>query len=62
MNNFSGNNRFMLPFYYEEQLEEIAMRTGLSEEKEFFSSNLERAYKLIMEELFGDGRKKIGSE
>jgi hypothetical protein len=39
-------------------MEEILIRTGMSEEKEVFLNNLERACNLVYAELLGDGRKR----
>ena len=57
MNSFSGKPSIKLTSYYEQQMEEILKRTELSEEKEVLLNNLEKAYKIIYEELLGDGRK-----
>lgn len=57
MNNFSGEKARTLPAYYEQQLDEITIGMEMSEEKEIYLTNLEKAYKKVDEELFGDRRK-----
>ncbi|MFS0780415.1 hypothetical protein [Bacillus sp. 1P06AnD] len=56
MNNFIIERPFTLHSYYEHQLNEIMGRSEINNEKDIFSSNLEKAYKNIREELFGDRR------
>jgi hypothetical protein len=57
MNGFSIEPSINLSSYYEQQTEGIIKRTGNSEEKKVLLNNLEKAYRIIHEELFGDGRK-----
>ncbi|WP_189319326.1 hypothetical protein [Bacillus atrophaeus] len=40
MNNFGGENLTYAASYYEQQLQEIMMRTGMSEKKKFFRTLL----------------------
>ncbi|SFC66924.1 hypothetical protein [Bacillus sp. UNCCL81] len=57
MNGFCIEPSINLSSYYEQQTEGIKKRLGKSDEKEVHLNNLEKAYKIICEELFGDGRK-----
>lgn len=57
MNNLSGEKSLTLPSYYEQQLDEIIKKIGISEEKDVFLSNLDSAYKKVGEELFGECTK-----
>ena len=58
MNNLIEKNPLMLPAYHQKLMKEIVMQGGISEEKEVYLSNLEKAYNNINGELFGDWRKR----
>ncbi|MFJ7365907.1 hypothetical protein ACIQWQ_17585 [Peribacillus frigoritolerans] len=58
MNNLIEKKPLTLPTYHQKLMKEIVMQGGISEEKEVYLSNLEKAYNKINEELFGDWRKR----
>ncbi|MBS4207284.1 hypothetical protein [Bacillus sp. FJAT-50079] len=58
MHNLIGNQPHSLFDYRQMLMKKIMLQSGLSEEKEVYLSNLEKAYNNINEELFGDWGKR----